>query len=257
VVPEMKDGVEPQAAVVRRAGSSFTESIRGLNLSLMTMDAGTSPPKVILVTSAVGGEGKTVVAASLARLAAKTGRKVALVEADFRRPSLARAMNVSTAFGGIAQALKGDLPVERCMMTDELLPGVSVLACNEAVRDPSETLASGAMEALLANLKAKYDLVIVDAAPLLPVHDTWPLTRIADATLLLVHAGRTSREDVLAAVRALRTMHARVAGVALTRSAADPRGAYRDYIGDEADSSSKPHLLQFSIHPKTERRAQS
>jgi Mrp family chromosome partitioning ATPase len=84
------------------------------------------------------------------------------------------------------------------------------------------------MEKLLVDLRGKFDLVILDSAPLSPVHDTWSLERLADATLLVVRSGSTPREAVASAVRTLRAMRANVAGVALTR--AEGGQPYGDYL---------------------------
>jgi capsular exopolysaccharide synthesis family protein len=227
-VPESTHGWSHESElVVREPASSFAEAIRGLYLGLTSAGAET-PPKVVLVTSGAPAEGKTAIAISLARLAARGGRKVLLIDADLRHPSIASAMGLTSATG-LVQVLRGEVPAERCIVTDPL-SGAAVLLCTDKPRDPADLLSSGAMETLIAGLRSTYDFIVVDSAPLRPVHDTWPLTRFVDTTLLVVRMGATPREVVLTALRALRSMRANVAGVALARAKEDPEYGYRNYL---------------------------
>ena len=215
--------------VVREPTSSFAEAIRGLYLGL-TAAGDDASPKTVLVTSGAPAEGKTTIAISLARLAVRSGRKVLLIDADFRRPSVASAMGLSSA-KGIVQVLRGEIPVERCIVNDPL-SGAAVLLCTDKPRDPADLLSSSAMGTLIASLSNGYEFIVVDSAPLRPVHDTWSLTRFVDTTLLVVRTGVTPRDVVLAALRALRSMRANVAGVALARAKEDPAYGYRSYFAD-------------------------
>jgi capsular exopolysaccharide synthesis family protein len=214
--------------VVYEPSSSFAEAIRGLYLGL-SLSNPERAPKVLLVTSAVPGEGKTVVAVSLARLAARNGRRVLIVDADFRRPAVATTMALATPAGGIVDVLEGRLPLERCIVGDgrshaSVLPGAAKPI------NPSDLLTSDALEKLMTQLRSRYDLVVVDTAPVVPVHDTLALAQLADAALFVTHSGKTPREAVMAALKSLRAMRANVAGVALTRTRIDPRYGYHDYL---------------------------
>lgn len=218
----------PADIVVYEPSSSFAESIRGLYLGL-SLGSIEKTPKVLLVTSAVPGEGKTVIAVSLARLAARNGRRVIIVDADFRRPSVARTMKVSSPVGGIIDVLDGRMPLERCIVSDGrsqafVLPG--------AVKpgNPSDLMTSDALGNLVAALRGKFDLIVVDSAPLLPVHDTLLLSELSDVALFVTHSGKTSRDAVLTALRSLRSTKTTIAGVALTRTKIDPRYEYHDYL---------------------------
>ncbi len=222
-VPAIKDSAFALTDLtVREPNGAFAESIRGLYLAVTSVEA---VPRTVLVTSATPGEGKTVVAVNLARLAARSGRRVALVDADFRKPSVATAIGIKPT-AGVLQALRND-PVERCASTDPQ-SSVAVFACTERPENPAELAGSSAMEKLLSDLRGRYDLVIVDSAPLSPVHDSWSLSRIADATLLTVQAGRTPRDAVAGAIRTLRAMRATIAGVALNRAEGSER--HSDYL---------------------------
>jgi len=230
-VPEINSQTtshSPADVVVYEPSSSFAESIRGLYLGL-SLGSAEKTPKTLLVTSAVPGEGKTVIAVSLARLAARNGRRVIIVDADFRRPSVARTMNVASPVGGIVDVLDGRLPLERCVVADGrsqlfVLPGAAK-PCN-----PSDLMTSDALRNLIATLRGKFDLVVIDSAPLLPVHDTLLLSELSDVALFVTHSGKTSRDAVSAALRSLKSTKTTVAGVALTRTKNDPRYEYHDYL---------------------------
>ncbi|MEQ1863673.1 MAG: polysaccharide biosynthesis tyrosine autokinase [Micropepsaceae bacterium] len=214
--------------VARDPSSSFAEAIRGLHLGLSLASADHAP-KVVLVTSSVPGEGKTVIAISLARLAARHGRRVIIVDADFRRPKVAPTMGLSSPMGGIVDVLEGRLPLNQCVMRDGCSEA-DVLAGTDRPINPSDLLTTDSIGRLMITLRGQYDLVIVDSAPLLPVHDTLTLSQLSDVALFVAQSGKTPREAVIAALRSLKSMKVAVAGIALTRTKLDPRYYYRDYL---------------------------
>jgi capsular exopolysaccharide synthesis family protein len=214
--------------VVSDPSSSFAEAIRGLHLGLSLASADQAP-KVVLVTSSVPGEGKTVIAVSLARLAARNGRRVIIVDADFRRPKVVQTMGLSSRMGGIVDVLEGRLPLSQCVMRDGRSEADVLAGANRQI-NPSDLLTTDSIGKLIDTLRAEYDLVILDSAPLLPVHDTLTLSQQCDVTLFVAHSGKTPREAVIAALRSLKSMKVAVAGIALTRTKLDPRYYYRDYL---------------------------
>ena len=205
--------------IIEKPMSSFAEAIRGLQLglSLSNLD---HKPKVILITSSVPDEGKTTVAISLARLAARMGQKVALIDADLRRPSIARSLNLENAQYGLVEALSGAAPIERCFQKDPRST-VNVLATMQKAKSPPDILGSVAMERMVKGLKGAFDLVVIDSAPLLPVNDTKVLSRVADAVLFVVRWEKTPRDAAIVAVRSLADSRATIAGVVLARADVD------------------------------------
>jgi succinoglycan biosynthesis transport protein ExoP len=91
-------------------------------------------------------------------------------------------------------------------------------------------MTSDALRHLITTLRGKFDLVIIDSAPLVPVHDSLLLSQFSDAALFVTHAGKTSRDALSVALRSLKATKTPVLGVALTRMKADPRYAYHDYL---------------------------
>jgi exopolysaccharide transport family protein len=212
----LRRGSRATELVVRKPTSSFAEAVRGLHLGLALSNSD-KPPKTIVITSALPSEGKTTVAINLARIAARVGQRVILVDADLRRPSVHRAINASSSVNGLADVLSGRLLLEDCLMKD---PGSDVLFLPASGRtnNPAELLASEEMANLLEKLAAACDLLIIDSPPLLPVNDARILARLADAVVLVVRWERTPRAASLHAIRSLTDSMAPLAGVVLARA---------------------------------------
>lgn len=219
-VPEIKsDDKSPVQAVdlvVDKPMSSFAESIRGVHLGLMLSNVD-DRPKVVVVTSSVPSEGKTTVALSLARLAARSGLKTIIVDGDLRRPNVAKAAGGNDYEAGLIEVLMESQPLDACIQQD-LRSDACILPCLHTPPSPADLLTSAAMERLVSNLSQVFDLVIIDSAPVLPVHDTKILSRLADAMLFVVQWEKTPREAVVNAMRSLADIHAPVSGIVLARA---------------------------------------
>jgi succinoglycan biosynthesis transport protein ExoP len=211
-----KGSISASDNIVDKPLSSFTEAVRGLQLGLDLSNIDRRP-KVVLVTSSVPEEGKTTVAASLARLAACNGKRVVIVDADLRRPSVGSSLGIGSVKGGVVEALSGTMPLESCIITDAR-SGALVIPVFKKAPNPPELLGSVAMERFIAALRASYDLVIIDSAPLLPVNDTKILARLVDSVVFVVRWERTPRDAVKTAIRALKDVNAPLAGFVLSRA---------------------------------------
>jgi succinoglycan biosynthesis transport protein ExoP len=214
VLPDVRRGL-PADAIIDKPLGAFTEAVRGVELGIR-LSRVDRPPKVIVVTSSVPDEGKTTVAVSLARLAAASGKKVVLVDGDLRRPGVAATFRLSKE-SGVIDVLSGGKPLSACMTKDPRSEARIVPAAGGA-KNPADLLGSLAMEKLIHELAATHDLVIIDAAPILPVNDTRVLARVADTMLFVVRWEKTSRDAVLRAVRVLSEMNMPVAGIVLARA---------------------------------------
>jgi succinoglycan biosynthesis transport protein ExoP len=173
--------------------SIFTEAVRSLRSSLIISRSG-EPPKVLLVTSGSPAEGKTTVACNLAASFAQYDKKVLLVEADMRRPTVSRRLGV-TATGGLSLLLSssdgGTVPVPV-----PSLPTLEFIPAGPTPPYPAELLGSNRMKSLIEKWRKEYDVVVIDSPPVLPVTDAQILASYADATVLVVRAGNTSRVSV-------------------------------------------------------------
>lgn len=233
--PENKP-VNAADLVISRPMSSFAESLRGLQLGL-TLSNVDKQPKVIVVTSSVPGEGKTTVAVSLARIAARGGLKAVVVDGDLRRPNVAKMAGSPETDSGLIEALTDKSKLEKCLIKDTKSDAM-ILPCLQTPASPTDVLGSQAMKAVVDGLRQSFDLVIIDSAPLLPVNDTKILSLLADAVLLVVRWEKTPRDAAANALRSLMDVRAPVAGIALAR-ADNERFRYYSYGYQDYYSYSK------------------
>lgn len=209
--------------VVKRPNSLYTESLRDLESGL-SLDRQGGRGKVVLVTSALPGEGKTLTAVSLARQAAISGHRVVIVDADLRRPRVAAALGMPRPPHGLVDHLDGRCGLDEALTPDAFSPVVAITATPTA--NASEWIRSPKLRALIERLRSISDLIVIDSPPLLAVHDTKKLAPLADGALFVVHWAKTPREASDHAARSLRDCGVPILGTILTR--ANP-GQYRYY----------------------------
>lgn len=209
--------------------SPRAEAYRRLQTNLSYIDA-SSPMQVILVTSATIGEGKTSTAINLAVSMGETSRRVLLIDGDLRRPSVATSMGLEGA-AGLTTVLIGRADVADVVQTMGRMR-VDVLASGEIPPNPHQLIESAAMHDVLRQARARYDTVIIDAPPVLPVSDAAVLSRFADGTLMVVGCKRVRIRDVRNAVRDLTAVGARIAGLVVTF--APESESANQYYGDRS-----------------------
>jgi len=199
--------------VAGRPTSAFGESIRTLNWSLRLAFAD-APPRTVVITSALPGEGKTTTASCLATLQSLAGQRVLLIDADTRRPGCDRLTGTERR-PGLVDVLVGDASVDDALRHSEL-SGMTVLNAGSPTPNAPNLLASDRMRALLDELRGRFDLVVIDSPPVMAAADARILAALADATVLAVRWGQTRRDTVRLAIRQLRGTEARLAGALLT-----------------------------------------
>ncbi|RKN15336.1 polysaccharide biosynthesis tyrosine autokinase [Micromonospora musae] len=206
------------------ANSSRAEAIRKLRTNLRFVDVH-EPARVIAVTSALQGEGKTTLSCNLAIALAEAGWRVLLVDADLRRPKVDDYLGIDAGVG-LTDVLVGDVQVGDVVQRwgDKSL---LVLPSGSAPPNPSELLGSKAMADLLLALRESADIVIIDTAPLLAVTDGVVVAVQADGALLVSQQGRTSRTQVAAASRALHAVSVRLLGCVLNMAKMPKAEAYQ------------------------------
>jgi protein-tyrosine kinase len=192
--------------------SAAAEQFRVLYERLVRL-AARRPLRVVAVTSAGRGEGRTTTAANLAITAAQAGRAVVLVEADLHRPSLSALLGLAPR-AGLAEVLDGGAELSQALAR----VGPLAVLCAGDVRDASALVRSPRAQAVIEQLRATFDLVVMDAPPALAFSSGDRLAGAADAALLVVRAGMTPRQVVRLAVDALGE---RAAGIVLNDVDAD------------------------------------
>ncbi len=219
-LPELKgvakSGEQAADRIIDKPLSAFSEAMRGLQMSL-TLSNVDRAPKVILITSSVPDEGKTTVALSLARIIARSDKKVVLIDGDLRRPSVANAIQLPPVEHSLTELLSGQTTLDKCLVKDPR-SNVMILPTTKVTGNPPDLMASTAMEKMIAALRSTFDAVVIDSAPLLPVNDTKVLARLVDTVVFVVRWEKTERKAVASAARSLADVKAPVAGVVLTRA---------------------------------------
>jgi polysaccharide biosynthesis transport protein len=168
------------------------------------------PPKVIHVTSATPGEGKTTIAVSLAVSAATAGLKVVLVDADLRHPATSHFFKLDKE-KGLVDLLTGALTNDHVSRFYKDLK-LEVIPAGSKSLNPSDVLGSERMKELISHLGQTFDYVVLDAPPVSPVIDSVILANLADKTIFVVKWATTPRELIETCIRQLSTQK-RVAGV--------------------------------------------
>jgi len=213
------------------------EAIRRLRTNLQFVDFSDRPSSIV-VTSSVPGEGKTTTAINLAASLADAGTRVILVDADLRRPSVAKYMGFEGRVG-LTTVLIG-----RVNVIDVVQPwqgtSLDVLPSGQVPPNPSELLGSRAMSRLLADLAATYDVIVIDSPPLLPVTDAAILSKMAGGTLVVAGADRLHKQQLRSALESLEQVGAHVLGIVLNKAQRKERDryAYEYYSTAEATRSS-------------------
>ena len=236
--------------ITERGGrSGRTEVFRSLRTNLQFVDVA-QPAKVMVITSAVAGEGKSSTATNLAIVFAEAGKHVLLIDADLRRPRVSEYMGLEGSVG-LSNVLVGQAPVQD-VIQHWGRDGLSVLASGSLPPNPSELLGSPNMASLLKALRRSYDLILIDAPPLLPVTDAAVAGVQADGVVLVVRYGKTTKNQLASATQSLTAVDARVLGVVLNmapRKGSDAGMRYDGYGYYEDDPDSKRPLLVVDAAP--------
>ena len=150
-------------------------------------------PRVVVLTSAGAGDGKSVTAINLAgALALKYGQKVLLLEGDLRRAGIAESLGIPSE-PGLAEVLSGETPLSKAVVQVETLPTLFVLPGGKAKRNPAELLDSPQWKELAAKIRTHFDYVVIDAPPLGLVADFHLLEAVSDGVILVVRPDHTDR----------------------------------------------------------------
>lgn len=213
--------------------SRRAEAFRTLRTNLQFADAD-DQPRVITITSSIPGEGKTTTTANLALAIAESGASVCLIEGDLRRPRLLSYMGLE---GGVGLT---DVLIGRVAVKDVVQrfgeKRLMVLGAGAIPPNPSELLGTEAMKRLIDDLHTRFDYVIIDAPPLLPVTDAAVLAKTCDGMLVVVGSGIVKRDEYIEGLDALDAVNANILGVILNRIEQGSTGNYYDYRYQDEES---------------------
>jgi capsular exopolysaccharide synthesis family protein len=191
---------------------SSSEELRRLRTNLR-FGTWRQAPKVVVVTSAAPGEGRTTLIVDLAATLAAGGLRVLLVDGDLRRPTLSARLGLRDSIG-LAEVLYGRLRIDRAIQ-EPWEETVHVLPAGAAVANPSDLLAAEPLEKVFAELRENYDAVLVDSPPSGPYTDAFVLASAADGAILVCRSGVGTQGAVSAAAEGLLAVSAPILGAVL------------------------------------------
>ena len=211
--------------VITNPNDIFSESIQSLRttLNFTNIDHGENP-KSLVVTSSVAGEGKSTVSTNLALSYAKAGKKVLLIEADLRKPRLAKVFNLNVE-NGLAHSLNTGEALKPVRIPQ--FENLHVVLAGERASNPVELLGSASMRTLVRKSEESFDLVIIDCPPILGLADTVAISTMVEAVLLVVCAHKVPSNSVKNSVDRLRMVKAPIVGTIMNRN--DTRISGYDY----------------------------
>ncbi|MBV9331089.1 MAG: polysaccharide biosynthesis tyrosine autokinase [Alphaproteobacteria bacterium] len=224
MVPSLKGEMPPIVHVLRKPISPFSDALRKIYIGLQLSES-RQAPKTVLFSSATPAEGKSSTAASLARLLAQNGKRVLLIDCDWRSPTLDQLFKCQNKIGLASLLTEEDVRLQDTIYVDPL-SGLNVLVAGKWNPSTMHALTSERMRFLLHNFAKNYDLVILDGAPVHVGSEVLALSQMVDKVLFFVRWGHTRRDTVRDALRQLADAQTDLAGVVLSR--VDPQG-YREF----------------------------
>ncbi len=183
----------------------------------------------ILLTSSSPSEGKSTSAANIAVVFAQEGRKVLLIDADMRKPTMHHTFHLNNGTG-LSSVLTRQAEIAD-VIKDSGIENLHVMPCGPIPPNPAELIGSQTMKALIEQLKQDFDLLIFDAPPLLSVADAQILSNECDGTILVVNTGSTEKDSAVKAKETLQSANARILGVLMNNYTLAKDHYYYQYYG--------------------------
>lgn len=228
IVPKVMDSnVIPHEYLLAKPQSALAEAVNTLRISLSLLNPD-AEVKSLLVTSSVPGEGKSTLAVLVARHSASAGQRVVLVDTDLRRPTVGKMFKLKADTLGLTDLLMNhDLSINDVLVEDPDT-GMKILARGKsAFVNPVDLFASQRMKTLIDDLRERFDLVVLDTAPVMAVPDTRILTGLVDKTIFVLNWDSTPKKVVHSALQVLNNDgHSNIAGIVLQKVNLQQYGRY-------------------------------
>jgi uncharacterized protein involved in exopolysaccharide biosynthesis/Mrp family chromosome partitioning ATPase len=237
LVPMVRKRRRPAEHVVQKPYSNFTGSLRMLGARLFLASGTSSKPGLIMFTSALPGEGKSLISSSFAQLMALDGRRVIILDLDWKQPNLHRMFGQSRGVG-LADLLNGDITPKQAVFRDRQ-SGAHVMFAGNVGQIRENTAWFERLRLLLDTLSRHYDVIILDTSPVLVAPEVLYLARLVSKTVLIAKWGSTPRRVVASELKSLLRAGAPVAGIVLSQ--VDPR-RYNQYGYGDAGYLRPRHL---------------
>ncbi|MGA1868103.1 MAG: GumC family protein [bacterium] len=206
--------------------STAAEAYKGIRTALI-FSSSTSEKKTLLVTSAGPSEGKSLTVSNLAITMAQSNTKTLLVDVDLRKPRIHKIFNISKE-KGISNLLVGESSLDDVIKKTDI-PNLDIITCGHIPPNPAELLGSGNMKENMRLFRARYDKILFDTCPLLAITDTVILSTLVDEVLLVIQAGKSSREMIRRSIEQLNDVKANLLGTLLNNITTGQESYYQYY----------------------------
>jgi capsular exopolysaccharide synthesis family protein len=207
--------------------SANAESFKSLRTSVL-LSSSDKPPKSIVVTSMMPGEGKTLTASNLAISIAQAGQRVLLIDGDMRKPRLHKIFQLNSSSSGLSTYLAGG-DVEKISQQGPL-EFISIIPAGPLPPNPSELLSSNRFKELLSEKQDKFDMIIFDSPPIISVTDSLIMGREVDGVIVVIRAASTSYDVIKKGLKTLADVNTNILGMVVNGFDAKK---YRYYYGKE------------------------
>lgn len=223
----------PELATWKRKPSMIAECARTTLTSILLPNRDGNPPQAVVLTSPNLGDGKTTVVCNLSIAMAEIGRKVLLIDGDLRRPRLHKVFGATNSWG-LSDVLWAESPLDTMplaqLVQNTEVSGLSLLTGGSCGVTPTNLFYSARMSGLLARLRREFDMIMIDAPPMIHLADARVLGRLADGVILVVRSGQTTTESARFAIQRFTEDGTRVLGTVL--NSWDPRNTGHYGYGD-------------------------
>ncbi|MBN1140281.1 MAG: polysaccharide biosynthesis tyrosine autokinase [Deltaproteobacteria bacterium] len=239
-----QQGISAEKVVLNRPLSPLAESYKALRTAILLSPA-SEPPKKILITSSIAGEGKTTISVNLAIALAQSGSRVLLIDSDLRKPRIHKVLGLSDE-KGLSTYLAG---ISGSEVQKGPVPNLLVMTAGPIPPNPSELLMSKTINVLLDMVGKKFDIILFDSSPILAVADAHPLARLFDSTILVARARKTTNDLARKSLKLLTSVGANVLGVIINAQEETDEHYYytKAYYG--AQTGEETPLIQRAAAP--------
>lgn len=208
-----KDNKKRESAVISKQSEfSAKEAYKTLRTNILFSLKNDGEPKVVVITSAIPGDGKTTTALNIAVTFSQIGSRVLLIDGDLRKPKIHSYLNVENN-EGLSGVLGGFVTSEKVIMKTQL--GFDCITAGSVPPNPSELISSAAFIDMINNLKNKYDYIFIDSPPVSIVSDTLTISSISDGVLLIARSKYTPKSMLSQAIDSIKFTNSKIIGIVL------------------------------------------
>ena len=218
----------PETMLHKKLNFAATEAYKLLRTNLLFTLPDENKCRIVGVTSALRGEGKSTTSVNLSYTLAETGKRVLLIDADLRLPTVAKKVEKLNLSPGLSNVLAGIISEKEVIQISEDLPNWHFITAGDIPPNPTEMLASSQTKALISRLSEEYDFIIIDVPPVNVVSDALIVSSMVDGMLVVIRENYSGRRDIQHCMRQLELADAKVLGFVMN-SAHEASGGYNKY----------------------------